>query len=80
VPGATVDRFSRRVPVVVENLPAGFELESVDPPEVEVTFEGPRRSFLLPRVDATAELHVDALLGAPSRSIPATCATPKAGG
>ena len=62
VPGATVDRFSRRVPVVVENLPAGFELESVDPPEVEVTFEGPRRSLLLPRVDATAELHVDALL------------------
>lgn len=63
VPGSAVDRFTRRVPVVVDNLPAGWDLESVDPPEVEVVFEGSRRSLLLAGGGAArAEVHVDALL------------------
>lgn len=63
VPGAAVDRFSKRVPVVVDNLPAGWELESVEPAEVEVIFEGSRRSLLLAGGGAArAEVHVDALL------------------
>src|SRR5690606_36938443 len=57
------DRFTRRVPVVIENLPEGYELESVDPPEVEVVFEGSRRSLLFAAGGAArAEVHVDALL------------------
>lgn len=63
VPGSAVDRFTKRVPVVVENLPAGWELESVDPPEVEVVFEGSRRSLLFAGgTTARAEIEVDALL------------------
>ena len=63
VPGSAVDRFTRRVPVVIENLPEGYELESVDPPEVEVVFEGSRRSLLFAAGGAArAEVHVDALL------------------
>lgn len=62
VPGAAVDRFTRRVPVVVDNLPERFELESVEPPEVEVVFEGSRRSLLFGSANAKPEVHVDALL------------------
>jgi uncharacterized protein (TIGR00159 family) len=62
VPGSTVSEFERSVPVVVENLPAGFELESVDPPEVQVVFRGPRRSVYLVGTKAKTEAHVDALL------------------
>jgi uncharacterized protein (TIGR00159 family) len=62
VPGAAVDRFTRRVPVVVDNLPQGWTLESVDPPELEVVFEGSRRSLLFAGGNAKAEVHVDALL------------------
>jgi uncharacterized protein (TIGR00159 family) len=62
VPGAAVDRFTRRVPVVVDNLPAGWQLESVEPAEVEVVFEGSRRSLLFSGGNAGAEVHVDALL------------------
>lgn len=62
VPGATLSEFSRRAPVVVENLPTGYALESVDPPEVDVVFTGSRRSLLLAGPNARAEVHVDALL------------------
>jgi diadenylate cyclase len=62
VPGSAVDRFTRQVPVVVDNLPAGWELESVEPAEVEVVFEGSRRSLLLSGASPKAEVHVDALL------------------
>jgi len=62
VPGSALDRFSRRVPVVVDNLPAGWQLESVEPAEVEVVFEGSRRSVLLSGGNARPEVHVDALL------------------
>jgi len=62
VPGSAVDRFTRRVPVVVDNLPPGWTLESVEPAEVEVVFEGSRRSLFFGRGNAKAEVHVDALL------------------
>jgi len=62
VPGSAVDRFTRRVPVVVDNLPPGWTLESVEPAEVEVVFEGSRRSLFFGRSNAKAEVHVDALL------------------
>jgi hypothetical protein len=62
VPGSTVREFERRVPVVVENLPPRFALESVDPPEVGVRFQGTGRSLLLAGAAARAEVKVDGLL------------------
>ena len=61
VPGSGVVRAVRSVPVVVENLPEGFALESVEPGEVEVTVSGPRRSLVLGEANAI-EVRVDALL------------------
>jgi uncharacterized protein (TIGR00159 family) len=61
VPGSGVVQAVRRAPVVVENLPAGFVLESIDPQEVEVTVSGPRRDLLFGDPDAI-QVHVDALL------------------
>ena len=61
VPGSGVVRAVRSVPVVVENLPEGFVLESVEPGEVEVTVSGPRRSLVLGEANAI-EVRVDALL------------------
>lgn len=62
VPGATVGQFQRRVPVEIENLPSGYALESVDPVEVEVVFEGRRRDVYLAMQQAKVALRVDALL------------------
>jgi hypothetical protein len=62
VPGSAVDQFERQVPVVVENLPNGFRIENLDPPEVRVVFEGSRRSLVLAGTDPRAEVHVDAFL------------------
>lgn len=45
VPGSKVMEATYKVPVQVQNLPADFELESVEPREVEATFSGPRRAF-----------------------------------
>ena len=62
VPGSTVGEFSRSVPVVIENLPPGYAIESVEPTEVEVVFEGRRRDVYLARQQAKLSLRVDALL------------------
>jgi uncharacterized protein (TIGR00159 family) len=62
VPGATVGQFHRRVPVEIENLPSGYALESVEPTEVEVVFEGRRRDVYLAMQQAKVALRVDALL------------------
>ena len=62
VPGSTVGEFSRSVPVVIENLPPGYSIESVEPTEVEVVFEGRRRDVYLARQQAKLSLRVDALL------------------
>jgi uncharacterized protein (TIGR00159 family) len=45
VPGSKVVEATYKLPVQVQNLPPEYELESVQPPEVAVTFSGPRRSF-----------------------------------
>jgi diadenylate cyclase len=47
VPGAQVDEVSYELPIAVDNLPAGYALEKVDPPQVEVTLSGTRRWFVL---------------------------------
>jgi hypothetical protein len=61
VPGSALTEITQRVAVVVENLPKEFELESVDPPEVQIRLSLRRRDLYL--VDE-GELHVrvDALL------------------
>lgn len=62
VPGSTVGQFERRVPVEVENLPDGYAIESIEPTEVEVVFQGRRRDVYLALQQAKLSLHVDALL------------------
>ena len=47
VPGETMVHGTRKVPVVVKNMPSGYWLEKVEPAAVEVTFKGSRRAFLL---------------------------------
>ena len=47
VPGGTVEIIERRVPVRVENLPAGYELISVKPADVSLRLEGPRRALYM---------------------------------
>ena len=49
VPGSDLDRSSKAIPVVVENLPEGFTVLGVEPPEVEVVFEGRRRDLVMAR-------------------------------
>ncbi|MBW2235565.1 MAG: DNA integrity scanning protein DisA nucleotide-binding domain protein [Deltaproteobacteria bacterium] len=61
VPGASVGEVERQIPVVVENLPEGFELEKVSPSEVTVVIEGRRSRLVLADMNETA-LRVDALL------------------
>ena len=46
-PGAMVDRTSRSIPVVIENLPDGYRVASVEPAKVDVEFEGRRRDFVM---------------------------------
>jgi DNA integrity scanning protein DisA with diadenylate cyclase activity len=62
VPGSTVGEFQRSVPVVIENLPPGYAVESVEPTDVEVVFKGRRRDGYLASQQAKVSLHVDALL------------------
>lgn len=47
VPGARIVQASYDVPVTVENIPPGYQLEAIEPPVVKVTFAGPRRAFYL---------------------------------
>jgi uncharacterized protein (TIGR00159 family) len=61
VPGSSVTAVTHRVPVVVNNLPRGYALEGIDPPEIEVTLEGRRRDvYLVNR--ASLGVRLDALL------------------
>ncbi len=61
VPGASVGELERQIPVVVANLPDGFELETVSPSEVTVVLEGRRSRLVLADLNETA-VRVDALL------------------
>jgi hypothetical protein len=38
--GASLDQSSQAIPVVIENLPAGYRVAGIDPPEIDVIFEG----------------------------------------
>ena len=61
VPGSSVTEVTHQVPVMVDNLPPGYVLEEIDPPEVEVTLEGRRRdAYLMNR--ASLGVRIDALL------------------
>jgi len=61
VPGSSVTAVTHRVPVVVDNLPHGYVLEEIDPPEIEVTLEGRRRdAYLVNR--ASLGVRIDGLL------------------
>jgi diadenylate cyclase len=51
VPGSRTVNRSYDIPVAVHNLPSDLEVESVDPPRVEVTFSGVQRAFYLLRED-----------------------------
>jgi uncharacterized protein (TIGR00159 family) len=42
VPGSDVIEMRVQAPLRVENLPVGFQLEGIEPPEVEVTLSGTR--------------------------------------
>ncbi len=61
VPGSAVDRLSRPVEIEVDNLPPGYELAGVEPPAVEVTFEGRRRDVYLATA-GSLRVRIDAIL------------------
>ncbi|MEE8164004.1 MAG: diadenylate cyclase [Myxococcota bacterium] len=46
VPGASLDQSSQAIPVVIENLPEGYRVAEIDPPEIEVIFEGRKRDLV----------------------------------
>lgn len=61
VPGSVPTEVSVRAPVRVSNLPTDLELESIDPPEVDVTLRGIRRRLVFSEADEVA-LRLDATL------------------
>jgi len=61
VPGDAVVNVAFAVPVRVENLPQGYALQEVDPPEVRVTLTGHRRDLYLAN-PAQVAVRIDALL------------------
>lgn len=60
VPRSKVSETVPRVPVVVENLPAGYIVDSVSPPEVDATVTGFRRDLALGSREL--EVVIDAVL------------------
>jgi uncharacterized protein (TIGR00159 family) len=61
VPGSSYVEVERDLPVQVENLPEGYELLKVEPPQVSVMLAGERRRIVLGDLEGV-ELHVDAFL------------------
>lgn len=61
IPGDTVVNVAFPVPVEVENLPEGWVLDGVEPPEVEITLRGHRRDLYLAG-PGNVQIRVDALL------------------
>jgi uncharacterized protein (TIGR00159 family) len=47
VPGAVLERSSKVIPIVVDNMPAGYRVSAIDPPAIDVEFEGLRRDLVL---------------------------------
>lgn len=61
VAGSGLIEVTRPALVVVDNLPEGWVLESVEPREVQAVVKGPRRQLYLAG-DDPLQVHVDALL------------------
>jgi diadenylate cyclase len=61
VPGSRVVEFTYEIPVALQNVPEGYEIEAIDPPKVSVTFSGFRRAFYFFRPERL-QLTVDATL------------------
>jgi hypothetical protein len=59
VPGSAKEQVTMKIPVVVDNLPAEFELVSIDPDSVVIQASGPRHEMLL-AADANFSLVIDA--------------------
>lgn len=61
IPGSVVEERSFHLPVVIQNVPAGFELQEASPSEVEVVVSGARRALYL--LDPTKySIRIDATL------------------
>jgi diadenylate cyclase len=60
-PATTTIEVEQSARVVVDNLPEGYALETVTPPEVSVTLSGPRSRFMFTS-PKQIELHLDAFL------------------
>ena len=58
VPGSVLDQSSKAIPVVVENLPDGYRVMEIDPPEIDVIFEGKKRDLVLAG-DAELQIRID---------------------
>jgi len=58
-PAEGLDRGSRVVPVVVDNLPDGYRVAVIDPPAIEVEFEGRARDLMMAPTEGF-EVRVDA--------------------
>jgi len=52
VPGAVVERSSKAIPIVIENMPPGYRLSGINPPSIDVEFEGLRRDLMMANGDA----------------------------
>jgi len=61
IPGMSEMEMERSVPVIVDNLPEGYSMVSMEPESISVTFQGRRRDFLLAGSNQF-EIHIDALL------------------
>ncbi len=55
VPGATLDRGSKVIPVVIDNVPEGYRVSAIEPAALHVEFEGRRRDL---RLAPAEEFHV----------------------
>jgi diadenylate cyclase len=55
VPGAALDRSSKAIPIVIDNMPEGYRVSAINPPAIDVEFEGLRRDLVLA---GSEELHV----------------------
>lgn len=61
VPGASVIEAQLAADVLVDNLPPGFEVESVEPEEVQLAVRGTRRALALANPDSV-RIRLDAFL------------------
>ncbi len=62
-PREDLDRGFKVVPVVIDNLPAGYRVALIDPPAIEVEFEGSARDLMMAPT-GEFQIHVDADLAA----------------